>query len=79
MDLLGRLLHYFQGSNLTLTTRAESPAGAVAAKVCGAGGGGCLCCFCPPEAQTRVGEALTTGGARVLDYQIETDGLRIES
>lgn len=54
-------------------------AGAVAAKVCGAGGGGCLFCFCPPEAQTRVGEALTAGGARVLDFQIETDGLRIES
>ena len=28
MDLLGRLLYHFQAENLTLTTRAESPAGA---------------------------------------------------
>jgi len=53
-------------------------AGATAAKVCGAGGGGCLFCFCPPAARSGIAAALTAGGARVLDYHIETDGLVID-
>ena len=52
-----------------------SAAGATAAKVCGAGGGGCLFCFGPPEKQSAIAEALAAGGARVLDYRIERDGL----
>ena len=50
-------------------------AGATAAKVCGAGGGGCLFCYGPPQAHSAIAAALTAGGARVLDYRIETDGL----
>ena len=50
-------------------------AGATAAKVCGAGGGGCLFCFGPPERRAAIREALTAGGARVLDFSIERDGL----
>jgi len=57
---------------------AAGRAGAVAAKVCGAGGGGCLFCFSEPDATDRVRAALTAGGARVLDYQIETEGLLIQ-
>lgn len=53
-------------------------AGATAAKVCGAGGGGCLFCFGPPAARSGIAAALTAGGARVLDYHIETDGLVID-
>ena len=52
-------------------------AGATAAKVCGAGGGGCLFCYGPPRARPAIAEALATGGARVLDYQIELEGLRV--
>ncbi len=52
-------------------------AGATAAKVCGAGGGGCLFCYGPPAAHDRIAAALTQGGARVLDYRVETDGLRL--
>jgi galactokinase/mevalonate kinase-like predicted kinase len=44
--------------------------------VCGAGGGGCLFCYGPPAARDRIAAALTQGGARVLDYRIETEGLR---
>ena len=51
-------------------------AGATAAKVCGAGGGGCLFCYGPPEASTTIAAALSNGGARLLDYRIETEGLR---
>ena len=52
-----------------------SAAGATAAKVCGAGGGGCLFCYGPPELRSGIADALAAGGARVLDYRIERDGL----
>lgn len=52
-------------------------AGATAAKVCGAGGGGCLFCYGPPEARGRIAEALSSGGARLLDYHIDVEGLRV--
>jgi D-glycero-alpha-D-manno-heptose-7-phosphate kinase len=51
-------------------------AGATAAKVCGAGGGGCLFCYGPPESRPAIAEALAAGGARLLDYRIETDGFK---
>jgi D-glycero-alpha-D-manno-heptose-7-phosphate kinase len=50
-------------------------AGATAAKVCGAGGGGCLFCYGPPEANAAIRDALASGGARLLDYTIERHGL----
>lgn len=55
-----------------------SSAGARAAKVCGAGGGGCLFCLVDPQNEAAVKHALSSGGARVLDYHVETDGLRVE-
>jgi D-glycero-alpha-D-manno-heptose-7-phosphate kinase len=58
-----------------LVARAAA-AGATAAKVCGAGGGGCLFCYGPPRARAAIAEALASGGARLLDYRIETEGLR---
>lgn len=59
----------------TLIDRARA-AGATAAKVCGAGGGGCLFCYGPPDARAAVAAALAAGGAQVLDYHMETEGLR---
>ncbi len=59
-----------------LLTRAEA-AGAWAGKVCGAGGGGCLFCLTPPERRAAVAAALTDGGARVLPFTIETDGVHL--
>jgi D-glycero-alpha-D-manno-heptose-7-phosphate kinase len=52
-------------------------AGATAAKVCGAGGGGCLFCYGPPDARQAIADALAAGGARILDYGIDTEGLRV--
>jgi D-glycero-alpha-D-manno-heptose-7-phosphate kinase len=54
-------------------------AGAQAAKVCGAGGGGCLFCVADPANVQAVRQALSQGGARLLDYTVETDGLRVEA
>jgi D-glycero-alpha-D-manno-heptose-7-phosphate kinase len=52
-------------------------AGAMAAKVCGAGGGGCLFCYAEPAERASVRAALAAGGATVLDYSVETEGLRV--
>lgn len=54
-------------------------AGARAAKVCGAGGGGCLFCLADPSDVPAVQRALADGGARLLEYRIETEGLRIQT
>ena len=50
-------------------------AGATGAKVCGAGGGGCLFCFGPPDRRDAVRSALAEGGASLLDFTIERHGL----
>jgi len=60
-----------------LMARARA-AGATAGKVCGAGGGGCLFCFGPPAANASIAAALAAGGARVLEFAVETEGLRPE-
>jgi D-glycero-alpha-D-manno-heptose-7-phosphate kinase len=59
-----------------LIARARA-VGAQAAKVCGAGGGGCLFCLAPPGKVAAVREALAAAGARVLDFRIESEGLRV--
>jgi D-glycero-alpha-D-manno-heptose-7-phosphate kinase len=59
-----------------LIVRARA-AGAQAAKVCGAGGGGCLIALAPPDRVAEVRTALAAGGARLLDFTLESDGLRI--
>jgi D-glycero-alpha-D-manno-heptose-7-phosphate kinase len=58
----------------TLIARALG-AGATAAKVCGAGGGGCLFAYGPPDRRDDIRIALASGGARILDFQIDHRGL----
>ena len=57
-----------------LIDRARA-SGATAAKVCGAGGGGCLVAYGPPESHEAIRTALQDGGARLLDFSIERYGL----
>jgi D-glycero-alpha-D-manno-heptose-7-phosphate kinase len=57
---------------------SASAAGSRAAKVCGAGGGGCVFCLADPTDVPAVQKALSAGGARVLDFRIETAGLLVE-
>ncbi len=61
-----------------LLERARA-AGAVAGKVCGAGGGGCLFCFVPPERHADVSRVLTEEGARVLPFEIEDQGVKLRT
>jgi D-glycero-alpha-D-manno-heptose-7-phosphate kinase len=60
-----------------LISRARS-AGALAAKVCGAGGGGCLFCLVAPTRTAAVRDALAAAGAQLLAFRIETEGLRVD-
>lgn len=57
---------------------AAIEAGAWAGKVCGAGGGGCVFALAPPERRSAVAGAWSARGARVLDCDVETQGLRVE-
>jgi D-glycero-alpha-D-manno-heptose-7-phosphate kinase len=59
-----------------LVARATA-AGAKAAKVCGAGGGGCLFCMAAPADAAAVKEALALGGAEILDFRVEANGLDV--
>ena len=59
-----------------LLARAHD-AGALAGKVCGAGGGGCLFCLTPPERHAAVSAALADGGARLLPFTIEAHGVHL--
>ena len=52
-------------------------AGAQGAKVCGAGGGGCIFFFGRPADVPAIREAAAASGARLLDYRVEPDGLRV--
>ena len=58
--------------------QAAVEAGALATKICGAGGGGCMIAFCDPSRRAHVAAALSAQGARVLDYEIESQGLVVE-
>ncbi len=52
-------------------------AGADAAKVCGAGGGGCVLFLSPPEAKQKVAAAIANAGATVLPAALAPRGVRL--
>ena len=53
--------------------------GAIAPKICGAGGGGCIAFFCEEGRRADVEKALAEEeGAEVLDWTLATDGLTIK-
>jgi D-glycero-alpha-D-manno-heptose-7-phosphate kinase len=53
--------------------------GARAAKVCGAGGGGCVFFLVEPDAKKRVQSAIETEGAEVLDVTVARRGVRVKT
>ncbi len=53
--------------------------GAIAAKVCGAGGGGCIAFFCEEDARPTVEKALAEeAGAEVLNWKLCSEGLIVK-
>jgi len=53
--------------------------GALAGKVCGAGGGGCATLVIDPGARARVEAAVVTAGAKLLPFQIDRGGVFLRS
>jgi D-glycero-alpha-D-manno-heptose-7-phosphate kinase len=51
--------------------------GAMAGKVCGAGGGGCVALLIEPDARTRVESAILAAGGKVLTMRIDRHGARV--
>jgi D-glycero-alpha-D-manno-heptose-7-phosphate kinase len=73
----------------TLSEKVSSPrieelmrtarlAGAIAGKVCGAGGGGCIVFLTRSGQRESVRRALSGVGARILDTRLPAEGVRIE-
>ncbi len=51
--------------------------GGEAAKVCGAGGGGCVVFMVQPDAKDRVEKALEMQGAKILPFKVDGEGLSV--
>jgi D-glycero-alpha-D-manno-heptose-7-phosphate kinase len=54
-------------------------AGALAGKVCGAGGGGCVTLLIEPDARAEVEQAVTKAGGQLLPIRIDRRGVRVEA
>jgi D-glycero-alpha-D-manno-heptose-7-phosphate kinase len=53
--------------------------GALAGKVCGAGGGGCVTLLIDPGARARVEAAIVDAGAKLLPLRIDRHGVQLQS
>ncbi len=89
-DTVGELLAESHPQRLRLSPNITTPQmdriidkalanGAIAPKICGAGGGGCIAFFCEEGRRSDVEEALATEpGAEVLDWRVNQDGLVVK-
>jgi D-glycero-alpha-D-manno-heptose-7-phosphate kinase len=59
--------------------QVAAKAGAPTAKVCGAGGGGCVLFFCEYGRKHDVDRVLRDAGAHVLDFHLDTEGLKVRT
>jgi D-glycero-alpha-D-manno-heptose-7-phosphate kinase len=57
--------------------KAAARNGGLAAKVCGAGGGGCVIFFVEPGAKQRVAEVLRASGGHILNCRVARAGLTV--
>jgi len=53
--------------------------GAMAAKVCGAGGGGCVVFLTEPDSQQRVADSIRAAGGQILPARVARDGVTLAS
>ena len=86
----GRLMHEewaFRRKNLpTISTKTidriitnSRKNGALAGKVCGAGGGGCVVLLIDPEARGRVETAVAEAGGELLPVRVDRQGVTVVS
>jgi D-glycero-alpha-D-manno-heptose-7-phosphate kinase len=88
-DLVGEILRQSYPERKRLSPHITTPQmdrlidkalnnGVIAARVCGAGGGGCIAFFCENGRKHEVETALSEeNGVEVLDWKLSTDGLVI--
>jgi D-glycero-alpha-D-manno-heptose-7-phosphate kinase len=88
-DAVGPILYHAHYERQSLSPNITTPQmellinkamnnGAIAAKVCGAGGGGCIAFFCEEGRRGDVEAALAEEeGAEVLDWRLASEGLRV--
>lgn len=57
---------------------AAAGAGCVGAKVCGAGGGGCVLFLVEPGAKEKVADVIRAGGGTVIDTRVAMGGVSID-
>jgi D-glycero-alpha-D-manno-heptose-7-phosphate kinase len=88
LDRLGEILHQGWLCKKQLAGKISSDgidrmyeeainAGAIGGKIAGAGGGGFMLLYCPPERQAAVRERLRSLGMRELPFRFERDGTKI--
>lgn len=86
----GRLMHEewtFRRRNLpTISTKtidriidSSRKKGALAGKVCGAGGGGCVVLLIEPDARAKVEKAVSDAGGQILPMEIDRQGVTVVS
>jgi D-glycero-alpha-D-manno-heptose-7-phosphate kinase len=66
-----------QGAPVDVLYERARELGATGGKLCGAGGGGYLVIFCPPDRAPVVREALEALGGRFTDFAFHPEGLRV--
>ena len=57
--------------------KSAEQAGALANKICGAGGGGCFVSLVEDDCQAAVSEAITANGGQILDYSFAECGVQV--
>jgi D-glycero-alpha-D-manno-heptose-7-phosphate kinase len=86
----GRLMHEewtFRRRNLpTISTKtidhiidSSRKKGALAGKVCGAGGGGCVVLLIEPDVRAKVEKAVSDAGGQILPMEIDRQGVTVVS
>ena len=86
IDRMGEILHQgwfykkqladkITSSDIDVLYETARKAGAIGGKIAGAGGGGFMLLYCPPEHQRKVRNALA--GLRELPFNLERDGTKV--
>jgi D-glycero-alpha-D-manno-heptose-7-phosphate kinase len=84
----GKLMHaewQFRRRNLpTISTKtidriieSSRRKGALAGKVCGAGGGGCVVLLIEPDSRERVEKAIVEAGGQLLPMRVDRQGVQV--
>jgi D-glycero-alpha-D-manno-heptose-7-phosphate kinase len=78
-DFRRRNLHSISTPLIDKVISSARRNGALAGKVCGAGGGGCVTLVIEPDARARVEAAVIATGAKLLPIQIDRAGVAVKA